>query len=358
VEFRVLLNGWREHRIFTHKHGFKQIKQFQKIKTGPTKRVKTCFGELICDPKHRLLTTNGSMFVEDIDETVKALIGYDNVELGFLIEDGKIEDLYDIEIDAPHWYYTSGLVSHNSIALVNSGAASILHDLNVLHVTLEMPKEKVAQRYMGCFTDEWIRARFDNQIQSRIRGRIDDIKNSYKGRLCIVEYPPNDISIDVVHSNCDVLRKMYGFNVDVIIIDYLELLLPRAIMNNDKDYNSQKRVSTELSRLAKKENALVFSAMQTNRDGNENLNSVNENRVIELNKVAESYGKLMPVDYLVTINQNKQEYEEGKETETEDAAITKARCRFYVAKNRNGPKFKTISAQINYETMKMTQHDD
>ena len=246
-----------------------------------------------------------------------------------------------------------------SIFLINAGSASILDERNVLHVTCEMTVEKTCQRYLGCFTDEWIESRFVPEIKAKMRAKLEQKRETYQKQLVVVEYPPNDISVDHVHMNIDVLRRMYGIKIDVVIIDYLELLLPRQTMDFDKDYNLQKRVGTEICRLAKKEKVVVFTAMQTNRGGGaDNLNSSGGDKVIELDKAAESFGKTMPMDYIISLNQNKQEYDEGKKTISEDSSITDSRCRFYIAKNRNGPKFITIGAKINYQTMKMTQHNE
>ena len=63
-----------------------------------------------------------------------------------------------------------------------------------------------------------------------------------------------------------------------------------------------------------------------------------------MNKVAESYGKMMPMDYVVSINQTLEEYTDGI-------------IRLYIAKNRNGPKFKTITARINYNTMSVEEDE-
>ena len=64
----------------------------------------------------------------------------------------------------------------------------------------------------------------------------------------------------------------------------------------------------------------------------------------------------MPLDYIVTINQSKKEYEEGKlRADDPDSPNIRAIVRFFVAKNRNGPKFMIINARINYETMRATQ---
>ena len=245
-----------------------------------------------------------------------------------------------------------------SITLCNAGAANIRKGLNVLHVTLELSVDKTAERYMGCFSNVWIKRKFEER--DKITQRLMKEANTYKSHLLIKDYPPDDVTIDVVHANIDTLRRIHGIQIDVVIIDYLELLLSRTKEYNDNDYNRQKHVSTELLRLAKKENVLVITAIQTNREGTDNLNSTKDDKVTEMNKVAESYGKLMPVDYLCTINQTKQEYEDGKEpnkdgTISENSPNTHAICRLYIAKNRNGPKFRIIYAEINYETMIMKE---
>ncbi len=53
---------------------------------------------------------------------------------------------------------------------------------------------------------------------------------------------------------------------------------------------------------------------------------------------------MMPMDYVVSINQSSEEYKSDP-----------PRFRFYIAKNRNGPKFQTVTAYVNYETMGVRQ---
>lgn len=306
-----------------------------------------------------LLDQVDSLFVPDVGE--KFTTGFPRLD-AYLNSGGPTRG------DCLSWMAPTGV--GKSLIIVNSCAANAMRNKNVLYVTCEMSKEDTGLRFMGCISEEWIRARFVNDKQEKIKQRMENFKANYGNRIVIVEYPPNEISVDVIHANCDMLRKMYGFNPDVIAVDYLELLLPRQQRASDNEYGIQKRIATELCRLAVKENAFVITATQTNRDGNENLNSPSENRVIDLNKVAESYGKTMPMAYLISINQNKQEYDDGKETEAEachrksmglaidlETAITKAQCRFYIAKNRKGPKFKMVNARINYETMKASEID-
>jgi replicative DNA helicase len=243
-----------------------------------------------------------------------------------------------------------------SCALINLGTRNIKQSKNVLHISLEDPIANVADRYMGCFSKVWLKRKF-NQKED-IKERLAKIVDTYHGNLILLEYPADDITVDTIHANLDILRRIHGINIDVVIIDYLELLLSRIKEYNDTDYTRQKHISTEILRLAKKENVFVATATQTNRGGNDNLNSTKQDQVVEVNKISESYAKAMPLQYLISLNQTKDEYESGKvipATGDGEAPNTQAKCRLYIAKNRNGPKFKTLEVEINYETMEMRE---
>jgi len=211
---------------------------------------------------------------------------------------------------------------------------------------LEMTWLKTALRYVGCFTNVWINQREVNE--DKIRRVLRNVKETHGGQLILVEFPPEEISVDTIHNVVDMLRRAKGIKVDVIVVDYLELMLSRNPNYNKDDYVRQKRVCTEMSRLAKKENTLVVTATQTNRSGTKN----EEDEAIEIDKVAESYGKTMPISYLITLKQSKNDYEEGK---TKSGAVVKARTGLYIAKNRNGPTYVMVEARTNYETMKMME---
>jgi hypothetical protein len=252
-----------------------------------------------------------------------------------------------------------------SIALINSGAGCVKRALNTLHITLDMPYFKTALRYCGCFTEIKIRERV--KYKDMVMSRLSSIRSTYGAELIIVEYPQDEISTDVIHALLDTIRKIHGIKIDVVVVDYLECMLSRVPAYNKDEYLRQKRVATELCRLAFKEDVLVFTASQTNRSGidMQNMKGTSTEKVIDLNRVAESYGKTMPLSYIVTINQTKDEYLGGK-PESKDVTqkeqgeqkkndITDAQVRFYIAKNRNGPKYQQITIRINYDTMSMKE---
>ena len=251
-----------------------------------------------------------------------------------------------------------------SIALANTGAINVKRGQNVVHITLEDGYERTAARYMGCLSGYPIREK--QKYKDEICSRLLAVKTNHGGNLLIASFPPDDITVDTIHALLDSTRKLHGIKADVVIVDYLELMLSRVPAYNKDEYIKQKRVSTEICRLAVKEDVFAVTASQTNRSGLDTQDSKNNDKVIDLNKAAESFGKTMPLSYIVTINQTKSEYEgnapqqsaEDKPKKQEDKPVqTSATMRFYIAKNRNGPKFTSLGIRVNYATMVMQDTD-
>lgn len=219
-----------------------------------------------------------------------------------------------------------------SAILVNSALFCVRRGHKVLYVTLELSETKTGMRALGVISKIPIIER--RQKRHFIEQAIEQFKSNNQGDLVIYEFPPEEISVDAIYQLISLLRRQHGWSPDIVVIDYLDLLLSRKSYNNKEDYIRQKRVSTEMRGLAKNENVLVFSATQTNRD------SISKG-IIELDKVAESYGKIMPVDYCVSINLLPTEYRPHGPSA----------LKLYIAKNRNGPKFITIDATVDFSTM-------
>ncbi len=143
------------------------------------------------------------------------------------------------------------------------------------------------------------------------------------------------------------MRRVHSFSPKVLVLDYLELILSRRDAYNDDEYQRQKHVATELCGLAKTNKMLVYSATQTNRSGASQQRPGEDGRPagVQLNQAAESFGKLMPVDYVISLNQD------DNERTAEIPTI-----RMLLIKNREGPKSITITCTVNYETMKVQEH--
>ena len=233
------------------------------------------------------------------------------------------------------WMAPTGI--GKTMILVNTGAMCFRANQKVLHITLEISSHKTKLRYGGVFTRIPISQRYDSK--DRMVERIERERSGSSGDIIIYEFPPDEISVDTIHQVIKWLRRTKGWSPDVVIVDYLELMVSRKAAYNKEDYVRQKKVSTELRGLAQKEDVLLFTATQTNRAQTQKKDKVSDGGgLLDVNRVAESYGKMMPSDYVVSLNQTPDEYKQN-------------RIRLYIAKNRNGPRFKTLSAKVNYETM-------
>jgi len=236
--------------------------------------------------------------------------------------------------------FMAGTGVGKSLIMINVGVQCVREGQKVLHVSLENSKEKTMQRYAGCITNVPIRDRIKKR--EKVAAVIDKFNRSTKGDLVIYEYAADEISVNEIYQLISHLERTKGWHPDIIIVDYLELLLSRrSSVNNESEYIRQKRVSTELRSLAQNENALVITATQTNREGYTGGDQKGP-QLIGLGKAAESYGKLMPMDCVVSINQTPEQK-------------TERRATLYIAKNRNGLQGVKIEISINYDTTKAIQ---
>jgi hypothetical protein len=194
-------------------------------------------------------------------------------------------------------------------------------------------------RYMGSFTDEIIADRMNRK--DVIEQKLHKIHSTYNGKLIVAEWPPEEITVDTISQFIDMMKRTKNWKPDVVIIDYLDLMLSRNASDNKDEYLRQGKTATQLCGLAKTQNVLILSATQTNRDG---LNG--EAELIGLNKTAQSFGKMMPIDYCVTINQTEDEHN-----------LALPQFRLYIAKNRKGPSLQQVKIRVNYKSMRCTPQD-
>jgi len=129
------------------------------------------------------------------------------------------------------------------------------------------------------------------------------------------------------------LRNREDFVPDLVIVDYLELLRP--VREIEQEHRAQQRIIEELRGLAVEQNLSVWTATQTNRQGR----TVS---VITDAELGDSYGKIRPVDFAISLNQTTEEFDQG-------------RMRGYIVKSRNGRPKSIIPIHIDYNTLKMEE---
>lgn len=346
IDFSHIKSEWEENnkdlRILTPQ-GWTNILNFGYIKSGPAKIVKTKNETLICDPGHvlKVRRNNADISLKAQELTNEdQLYSYNDELIDFEISDDlNTHDFYDITIANPHWYYTSDVVSHNSVVLCNNAISSLkgtgkdgTMGQDVLFITYELDVFKTAMRILGSATGIPL-----EDIPSKpdyIKRVMDSMQKTYGKKLLIYEMPPDECSVNHIYALLDSLRRKHNWHPEVVIIDYMDLIVSRYPSYNKDDYTRQKHVANEIRGLAKNENVLVFTATQTNRAG------AGEDEIVDLTKAAESFGKQFSLDYIVSLNQTRA-----------DRTATPPRLRMFIAKNRNGPKHELITCTIDYKTM-------
>jgi hypothetical protein len=331
-----------KHHVLTPS-GWAEVKDFQYIKNGPSKVIKHDLDQLVCDPGHVIMIDRNGIRTaaraDQLDPVSDKLHSFDDDLITFTISDGDKEDFYDVQIDSPHWWYTSGVVSHNSILLCNNAITSLKGmgksgkpGQDILLVTFELDTIKTAMRCLGAATDIPLEDIPDKR--DYIERVMTQMKRTYNKRFIIFEWAPDECSVNHLYALLDNLRRTEGFDPEVVILDYMDLMVSRNPSYNKDDYTRQKHVANEIRGFAKNENVLVFTATQTNRSG-----AAGEG-VADLTKAAESFAKQFCLDYVVSLNQSDSQMK-----------ATPPRLSMFIAKNRNGPKHKTVNCTINYNTM-------
>lgn len=221
-----------------------------------------------------------------------------------------------------------------SLYLVNQGANAIVDGKNVLYISLEMSEDKIAHRFDSVLTDLNNRdLREKPLVKMRLKERLTEIESKTRGRLIIKEFPTGNCNVNQLRAYLVQLRLHRDFVPDVIIVDYLELL--RSNRHIDAEYQAQQRISEELRGLGVENNALVWTATQTNRQARR----VN---VITDAELGDSYGKIRTADWAISLNQTQEEYDEGT-------------MRVFVMKARDSKQHYLINVSIDYSTLQMRE---
>ena len=198
------------------------------------------------------------------------------------------------------------------------GAAAVKAGKSVVHYTLELSEHYVGQRYDTIFSGVSSADLKDNKDEV-----LEKIKR-LKGKLLIKYFPPKGVSSKKIEAH---LEKMIavGNKPDLIIVDYADLLLSHS-NKSDSTYGEQGGVYIDLRGMGGELGIPIWTASQTNR-------SAIDSEVIEADKIADSYAKVMNADFIMSISRKSKD----KLNNT---------ARFHIMKNRFGPDGITFPAKM------------
>ena len=208
-----------------------------------------------------------------------------------------------------------------SWSLVAIGGFAVKLGYNVLHYTLELGEDYVARRYDSFFTKIDVSKIFNH------KEAVEKVVPELAGRLIVKEFPTGKATISTIESHIAKCTDL-GVKPDLIIIDYVDLLSSRRKTRERKDeiddiYQSTKGLARELD-------VPIWSVSQVNRAGA-------RDEIIEGDKAAGSYDKMMIADFAASLSRKK----EDKEKNT---------GRFHIMKNRYGRDGHTYSVAADTST--------
>lgn len=208
-----------------------------------------------------------------------------------------------------------------SWALVALGGAAVKLGYNVIHYTLELGEDYVGRRYDAFFTNISVSDVGDH------KEKIEHSTERLLGKLIIKEYSPGKASISTLESHIQKCIGL-GFNPDLILVDYVDLLSSRRKTIDRKQEIDDIYISTK--GLAKDFNIPVWSVSQVNRAGA-------KDNIIEGDKAAGSYDKIMITDFALSLSRKKEDKVNGT-------------GRFHVMKNRYGADGMTYLLSVDTAT--------
>jgi replicative DNA helicase len=194
---------------------------------------------------------------------------------------------------------------------------------------LELNENYVGIRYDTIFT---------GIEPGKIPNNIDLVKSvvdNIPGKLIIRYYPAKSATCNSLSAHVQQLTAL-GHKPDILIVDYADLL--RSSTRVDARYQELGAIYEELRNIAGELNIPVWTASQTQR-------SSIQDDVIQADKIAESYQKIMTADLVISFSRK-----------LEDKVNKTGRA--HIIKNRFGPDGQTFPVIIDTSIGQIEVYDE
>ncbi len=208
-----------------------------------------------------------------------------------------------------------------SMALVNAAASCVKAGFNVNYYTLELSETYVGGRFDSFFTG------IPTQDLKYHREEVEEAVRKLTGNLVIKYYPTKTASVNTIAAHIDKCI-MQGTAPDIVFIDYADLLRDSGGGNRNIRHDQVLGgIYEDLRGLAGQYQVPLWTASQANR-------SAADQEIIEADKIAESYTKVMVADFIVSLSRKTADKISGT-------------GRWHIIKNRFGPDGLTFPSKMN-----------
>ena len=245
-------------------------------------------------------------------------------------------DLIDLQLDGGLGKGELGFIvapagSGKSWFLSRLGAQAMAQGKNIMHFTMELNEMYVGLRYDSIFTGiSFQEVRKNTDV---VKSKISELKSKGLGKLYVKYFPTKAASASTLKMHVDRLQLIYGIKIDMIIVDYADLLRPIHIERGSNSYENAGNAYEELRGILGEFQVPGWTASQSNR-------SAHEEEIIDALDVADSYRKIMIGDFILSLSRTV--YDKRQRT-----------GRISIMKNRFGPdgfwyvcKFDTSNGKV------------
>lgn len=246
-------------------------------------------------------------------------------------------------------YVTNGGLCRKTLNLIVAGtgigktlfmtdyAAFLLKQgYNVAYFSFEMQDYRIGERIDAKLMDVTVQELKELSKDSFL-SNINNIKKSTQGRLKVLEYPNGSFTAIHMKNVLNDLKNKGNFTPDIIFVDYLTLMASYRLGLGSGTYSYAKAIAEELRALAMAEDVAIFSASQTNRNGQNAAD-------IDLTEIADSAGISHTCDSMFALIST-----------AELAQLNHVRIK--QLKNRYGDVFRPNSFLVGVERSKMSFYD-
>ena len=230
-----------------------------------------------------------------------------------------------------------------SRAMAYFAAEALKQGKKVIYITLELDEDETLANVVSSLTNRswWEMLNPDPIVQEDYQTVATNVRDKLNANLKVKFYINKTISTQTIMAYIMRLKSSEGFVPDLIVVDYMDLLLPidkPKTRGEESDYAALGIVCFDLIRLGKMFNIPIISGSQLNRTAFD----ITGNQVVSMASLSDSSRKIFNCHNLLTMNRNPQEKELGK-------------CRIYLAKARTGKQNEIIYCNYDLSRCKIEE---
>ena len=197
--------------------------------------------------------------------------------------------------------FCAGSGGGKSLFLANLGVNWAMQGLNVLYLTFELSEKLVAMRLdsmtTGIPTREIFKNLDDVELKVKMMGK--------KSGSMQIKYMPSGKNCNDIRAYLKEYQVKKGVKPDVLLIDYLDLMMPLSVKISPSDlFVKDKYVSEEIRNLAMETQCVTVTASQLNRSAVEEVE-------FDHSHISGGLSKIMTADNVIGILTSRQMKERG-----------------------------------------------